>query len=70
MTDRSPAEHVRDAAATASYVAAMTAELSRLARSRGFDTLAYILEMARQEAAGLADARRDAGGAQADEPVR
>lgn len=37
-------------AATASYVAALTAELSAMARRNGLDALGYILEMARLEA--------------------
>ncbi|MEP9353146.1 hypothetical protein ABLE93_06045 [Xanthobacter sp. KR7-65] len=56
MTDPS-SEQALDAAATAAYVAAITAELSRLARGHGFVTLAYILEMARQEAKSLTDVR-------------
>lgn len=53
---------VGDAAAVAAYVAAMTAELSRIARANGLATLAYILEMARLEAnaaAGAAGGTRD-----------
>lgn len=34
----------------AHYIAAMTAELARMARRNGLDTLCYILEMARLEA--------------------
>jgi hypothetical protein len=37
-------------AATASYVATLTAELSAMARRNGLDALGYILEMARLEA--------------------
>ncbi|MFG1185806.1 MULTISPECIES: hypothetical protein [Xanthobacter] len=55
MTERSPVDIADDAAATAAYVAAITAELSRLARNHGFSTLAYVLDMARQEARALAD---------------
>jgi len=39
-----PASH------TALYVASLADELSRLAKSEGLDSLAYILEMARLEA--------------------
>ena len=66
MTERSPADVAGDAAATAAYVAAITAELSRLARSHGFTTLAYVLEMARQEARGLADSVSARGAGRAD----
>jgi hypothetical protein len=41
-------EGERDAAAD--YVAELSAELARLARSHGLDTLGYILDMARLEA--------------------
>jgi Mrp family chromosome partitioning ATPase len=37
-------------AATASYVATLTAELSAMARKSGLNALGYILEMARLEA--------------------
>ncbi len=43
-----------DAEAFAAYVAALTGELSRLARGHGFSTLAYLLEMARLEARAAA----------------
>lgn len=39
-----------DPVAVASYIAALSEELSRLARGNGLLTLAYILEMARLEA--------------------
>lgn len=35
----------------ARYIEGMSAELSRLARQSGFDLLAYLLEVAREEAA-------------------
>jgi len=41
-------------AATAAYVASLTAELAALARKHKLDTLGYLLEMARLEAEGLA----------------
>lgn len=41
-----------DALEFAAYVAAMTAELARLARSHNLPTLAYLLDIARLEAAG------------------
>lgn len=50
MTEGSPVHPQRDPAATAAYIAALAAELSRLARSQQLDTLAYILDMAQQEA--------------------
>ena len=37
-------------AATAAYVAALTADLAALARKQKLDTLGYLLEMARLEA--------------------
>ena len=39
-----------DKAATAAYVASLTADLAALARSRKLDTLGYLLDMARLEA--------------------
>jgi hypothetical protein len=39
-----------DRTAAAGYVAALSAELATLARQHGFDTLGYILDMARLEA--------------------
>jgi hypothetical protein len=41
-----------DREATAAYIAAMTAELSAMARKRGLEPLAYLLDMARLEAEG------------------
>jgi hypothetical protein len=41
-------------AATAAYVASLTADLAALARSRKLDTLGYLLDMARLEAEGAA----------------
>lgn len=38
------------APSTAGYIASFADELSRLAKSEGLDSLAYILEMARLEA--------------------
>jgi hypothetical protein len=39
-----------DAAAAASYLASMSAELSKIARRHRFDVLGYLLDMARLEA--------------------
>ena len=39
-----------DRAAVANYVAALSADLAALARRHGFDTLGYLLDMARLEA--------------------
>lgn len=50
MDDMPLPEKTSDPKAFAAYVAAITAELSRLARDNGLTTLAYILEMARLEA--------------------
>ncbi|MFG1237927.1 hypothetical protein V5F63_12060 [Xanthobacter autotrophicus DSM 597] len=66
MSERSPADVAGDAAATAAYVAAITAELARLARNHGFSTLAYVLDMARQEARVLADSVSSRGPGSAD----
>jgi hypothetical protein len=41
-------------AATAAYVAALTADLAALARKHKLDTLGYLLDMARLEAEGAA----------------
>jgi hypothetical protein len=41
-------------AATAAYVASLTADLAALARRQKLDTLGYLLDMARLEAEGLA----------------
>jgi hypothetical protein len=42
-------------AATAAYVASLTAELAALARKQKLDILGYLLDLARLEAEGLAD---------------
>ena len=47
-----------DRAAAADYLAALSADLALLARRHGFDTLGYILEMARLEAEEVARSRR------------
>jgi hypothetical protein len=39
-----------DRAATASYIATIAGDLAGIAKAHGFDTLAYILDMARLEA--------------------
>ena len=44
------AEHDRDE--VAAYMAELTGELALVARRHGFDTLAYLLDMARLEAEG------------------
>ncbi len=43
-----------DPIATAAYAAELCADLARMARRDGLDTLAYILDMARLEAQTLA----------------
>ncbi|MFG1403008.1 hypothetical protein [Xanthobacter sediminis] len=53
--------NVSDSAAVASYIAGLTEELSRLARSSGLPTLSYILDMARLEARDAANAKESAG---------
>jgi hypothetical protein len=47
-------------AATAAYVAALTADLAALARKQKLDTLGYLLDMARMEAES--SARSETGG--------
>jgi hypothetical protein len=58
MAERS--DEFDDAAAAASYVASMVAELAVIARHHGFRTLGYLLEMARLEAENAK--RRSNGG--------
>lgn len=55
MTNEHSSGQAGDPAAAAAYVAAITAELSRIARANGLTTLAYILEMARLEARAVSD---------------
>jgi hypothetical protein len=50
----------REKAATAAYVAALTADLAALARKQKLDTLGYLLDMARLEAES--SARSETGG--------
>ena len=47
-------------AEVAAYVATVTTELATLSRQNGFDTLAYLLEMARLEAENTAGPARQA----------
>ncbi len=44
---------------TASYVAALSGELSRLCRLQGLEMLAYLLEMAQLEAQQVVQRHRD-----------
>ncbi len=53
MVDGTNAE-LTDPVAVATYVAAMTAELSMLAHHHGFEALGFLLEMARLEAESTA----------------
>ena len=53
MTDQSSTE-LKEPAAVVNYVATMTAELSILAHHHGFETLGFLLEMARLEAENAA----------------
>lgn len=46
----SPVEPERDDAAVARYIASMSGDLARLARTSGFQTLGYLLEIAQLEA--------------------
>ena len=43
----------------AAYIAALSGELLGIARENGFDTLAYLLDMARLEATNAADDAKD-----------
>ncbi len=43
-------EQAADPVAAATYVAELTASLATIARKHGFETLGYILDMARLEA--------------------
>ncbi|MDQ2953876.1 MAG: hypothetical protein M3R18_02930 [Pseudomonadota bacterium] len=44
---------------SAAYIAALSAEMIDIARANGLDTLAYLLDMARLEAANTADDGKD-----------
>jgi hypothetical protein len=46
-----------DRAATASYIATIAGDLAGIAKAHGFDTLAYILDMARLAAESNAQLR-------------
>jgi hypothetical protein len=50
MPDQTPAIEPGNRAVVADYVATMSADLASLARRTGFETLGYLLEMARLEA--------------------
>ena len=50
MADHLDRTELQDRAAAADYLAALSADLALLARRHCFDTLGYILEMARLEA--------------------
>jgi len=61
MDEPSELSAQRDPGAVAAYVAAITEELSQMARASGLSTLAYILEMARLEARGALGGREGRG---------
>jgi len=65
MADGTKAE-LTEPAAVATYVAAMSAELSMLAHQHGFDALGFLLEMARLEAESAAHQLHEAGAAVRD----
>ncbi len=65
MADGTNAEP-SEPAAVASYVAAMSAELSMLAHRHGFEALGFLLEMARLEAESAAHRLNGSGGTRAD----
>jgi hypothetical protein len=50
---KSPAAPRTDPTAAANYIAKLSGDLADLARLHGFETLGYILEMARLEAANI-----------------
>ena len=50
MAPLSHGNELQERAASADYIAAMTADLAAIARSHSLDTLGYVLEMARLEA--------------------
>ena len=53
MSSRERKPERADPRAAAEYVATFTAELARIARRHGLNTLSYILDMARLEAQNL-----------------
>jgi hypothetical protein len=57
MTER-PRDMRGDPASVAHYVASLSADLASLARANGFDTLGYLLDMARLEAEAAAAVAR------------
>jgi len=50
LPSRPPPEPDHDDVAVARYIASMSGDLARLARSNGFQTLGYLLEIAQLEA--------------------
>ncbi len=46
-------------AAAAAYLAALTADLARIARENGFSTLSYLMDMARLEAQNVVRTHED-----------
>jgi len=54
MANLSGVDAGRDRDEVAAYMAELTGELALVARRHGFDTLAYLLEMARLEAESTA----------------
>jgi hypothetical protein len=61
--DEPPADVPDDREAAAVYIADLASDLARIARRQGFDTLGYILDMARLEARNVAglDVRDEVG---------
>ncbi|RAI45635.1 hypothetical protein [Rhodoplanes roseus] len=59
MSDTTPADERPGAQSAAAYIADLTADLARLARRNGLQTLGYILDMARIEAEASSGAGRD-----------
>jgi len=59
MAQQSSRNGEDDQNGTASYIAAVTAELAEMARNNGFSQLGYILEMAKLEAEMCMDGEND-----------
>ena len=57
-TTSEPSSSASEQRARAAYIADLTAELAALARGSGFQTLAYLLDMARLEANELSGSDR------------
>ncbi|EJW12062.1 hypothetical protein A33M_2442 [Rhodovulum sp. PH10] len=61
MAERPHVDDIPDAHAAAEYIAALSADLGRIARRHGLATLGYILDMARCEAEQASGVRPEGG---------